>query len=79
MDCFDLAREIRELDMRASPYDLTELGYTPVPIETPQGKAQYAAAQRGFAARGQALRDRLLAAVAGLRPGQAVSAPGRQP
>jgi hypothetical protein len=79
MDCFDLAREIRELDMRASPYDLTELGYTPVPIETPQGKAEYAAAQRGFAARGQALRDRLLAALAGLRPEQEVSAPGRRP
>lgn len=79
MDCFDLARDIRELDMRASPYDLTELGYTPVPIETPQGKSEYAAAQRGFAARGQALRDRLLAALAGLRLEQEVSAPGRQP
>ncbi len=79
MDCFDLARDVRELDMRASPYDLTELGYTPVPIETPQGKAEYAAAQRGFAARGQALRDRLLAALAGLRPEQEVSAPGRRP
>lgn len=79
MDCFDLARDIRELDMRASPYDLTELGYPPVPIETPQGKAEYAAAQRGFAARGQALRDRLLAALAGLRPEQEVSAPGRRP
>lgn len=79
MDCFELARDIRELDMRASPYDLTELGYTPVPIETPQGKAEYAAAQRGFAARGQALRDRLLAALAGLRLEQEVSAPGRQP
>jgi hypothetical protein len=63
MDCFELAREVRELDMRASPYDLTELGYAPVPIETPEGKAEYAAAQRGFAARGQALRRRLLAAV----------------
>lgn len=79
MDCFDLARDIRELDMRASPYDLTELGYAPVPIETPQGKAEYAAAQRGFAARGQALRDRLLAALADLRPEQEVSAPGRRP
>ena len=79
MDCFDLARDVRELDMRASPYDLTELGYTPVPIETPQGKAEYAVAQRGFAARGQALRDRLLAALAGLRPEQEVSAPGRRP
>jgi hypothetical protein len=69
MDCFDLAREIRELDMRASPYDLGELGYEPVPIETPQGKAEYAAAQRGFAARGQALRARLLGALEGLEPG----------
>jgi hypothetical protein len=67
MDCFDLAREIRELDMRASPYDLTELGYEPVPIETPAGKATYAAAQRGFSARGQVLRERLLAAVEDLR------------
>jgi hypothetical protein len=69
MDCFDFARDIRELDMRASPYDLTELGYEPVAIETPPGKAEYAAAQRGFAARGQALRERLLAAVAALRAG----------
>ncbi len=63
MDCFDLAREIRELDMRASPYDLGALGYQPVAIETPAGRAEYAAAQRGFADRGQALRGRLLAAI----------------
>jgi hypothetical protein len=81
MDCFDLAREIRELDMRASPYDLTELGYEPVRIETPEGKAQYAAAQRGVAARGQALRHRLLAAIDALRPAAdaEVSAPARRP
>ena len=69
MDCFDLAREIRELDMRASPYDLSELGYEPVAIETQQGKAEYAAAQRGFSARGQELRRRLLAAVDRIRQG----------
>jgi hypothetical protein len=63
MDCFELAREIRELDMRASPYDLGELGYEPVPIETPEGKAAYAAEQRAFAARGQALRRLLLDAI----------------
>src|SRR5207248_3119835 len=34
-DCFDLAVRVRELDMRASPYDLSGLGYTPVAIETP--------------------------------------------
>lgn len=60
MDCFELALEIRELDMRASPYDLRELGYEPVPIETPEGKTAYAAEQRAFAARGQSLRGLLL-------------------
>jgi hypothetical protein len=63
MDCFDLAREVRELDMRASPYDLRALGLEPVAIETPSGRATYAAAQRGFATRGQRLRDRLLQAL----------------
>jgi hypothetical protein len=42
-DCFELAAEIRELDMRASPYDLREHGYEPVAIETSEGKAAYAA------------------------------------
>jgi hypothetical protein len=60
IDCFELAREIRELDMRAAPYDLGELGYEPIPIETPDGKAEYVAAQRGFSERGQRLRRRLL-------------------
>jgi hypothetical protein len=59
-DCFELAVEIRELDMRASPYDLRAHGYEPVPIETPAGKAEYVAAQRGFAERGGALRERLI-------------------
>lgn len=63
MDCFELARDIRGLDMRAAPYDLRELGYEPVRIETSEGKAQYAAEQRAFAARGQALRERLVAAI----------------
>jgi hypothetical protein len=59
-DCFELAVEIRELDMRASPYDLRAHGYEPVAIETPEGKAQYVAAQRGFAERGAVLRQRLV-------------------
>ncbi|MDG4808282.1 3-methyladenine DNA glycosylase [Micromonospora sp. WMMD1120] len=62
-DAFDLAREIRTLDMRASPYDLAALGYPPVRVETPEGRAEYAAAQRGFAERAAVLRERLLAAV----------------
>jgi hypothetical protein len=71
-DAFALARDIRELDMRASPYDLAALGCPPVPIETPAGRAEYAAAQRGFAERAAPLRDRLVAAIDAAR----AAAPG---
>ncbi len=60
-DCFELARDIRELDMRAAPYDLEDLGFSPVRIETAAGKAEYAEAQRRFAERGAPLRGRLIA------------------
>jgi hypothetical protein len=59
-DCFALARDVRALDMRASPYDLTELGYPPVRIEAPEGKAEYATAQREFTRRAAPLRQRLI-------------------
>ena len=59
-DCFELARDIRVLDMRASPYDLSALGYPPVRVETAQGKQEYVAAQRAFAERGAPLRARLI-------------------
>ena len=75
VQCFALARDVRELDMRASPYDLSELGYEPVRIETPQGRAEYAAAQRRFAERGQQLRRDLLAAVRISRAGQPPESP----
>ncbi|HEX4361639.1 MAG TPA: 3-methyladenine DNA glycosylase [Pseudonocardia sp.] len=60
-DCFELAGSVRELDMRASPYDLSALGYSAVPIETPAGRADYARQQAGFADRAGPLRDRLIA------------------
>jgi hypothetical protein len=66
-DCFELARDIRAVDMRASPYDLRELGYPPIAIETPVGRAEYESEQRAFAARGEPLRARLLELVARLR------------
>ena len=59
-DCFALAWDIRELDMRASPYDFASLGFEPVRIETPAGKQEYVAAQRAFAERGAPLRARLV-------------------
>lgn len=67
-DCFALSREIRELDMRASPYDLSDLGYEPVRIESDEGRATYVAAQREFAMRAAALRERLLDLLAALAP-----------
>lgn len=60
LECFDLASRIRRLDMRASPYDLSDWGYEPVPIETPAGRAAYARAQKGFAEESQVLRSKLL-------------------
>ncbi len=60
-DCFELARDIREIDMRASPYDLKTLGFTPIAIETPAGRAEYEQHQRTFASRGEPLRARLIA------------------
>ncbi|RWR20904.1 3-methyladenine DNA glycosylase [Microbacterium enclense] len=63
LDAFELARDIRTLDMEASPYDLTDWGYSPVAIETPEGKAQYVTRQRAVSERSQVLRASLLAAV----------------
>ncbi|MFC6162250.1 3-methyladenine DNA glycosylase [Kribbella jiaozuonensis] len=60
LDCFELARDIRTLDMQASPYDLAPLGYPPVRIETAEGKAEYTAAQRAFADRARPLRRQLV-------------------
>ena len=59
-DCLELAAATRELDMRASPYDLSALGCQPVRIETSAGRAEYARAQAGLAARAGPLRDRLV-------------------
>ena len=60
-DSFALARDIREIDMRASPYDFQKIGYAPIAIETPEGRAEYEAHQRSFAERSQPLRARLVA------------------
>jgi hypothetical protein len=59
-DCFVLAWDVRSVDMRAAPYDLTAWGFEPIPIETPEGKQEYAARQRGFAEEAAPLRRRLI-------------------
>jgi hypothetical protein len=71
-DCFALAREVRAIDMRASPYDFRELGYDPIAIETPEGRAEYVDFQRDFAVRGTRLRARV---VEGLRTALDVEVP----
>lgn len=63
LDCFELARDIRTVDMQASPYDVSSLGLPAIPIETPVGKREYARRQRGFTERGNTLRQRILSAI----------------
>ncbi|WP_174150317.1 3-methyladenine DNA glycosylase [Microbacterium halophytorum] len=60
LDCFELAADIRCLDMEAAPYDLTAWGFEPVRIETTEGKADYVRRQRAFADRSNRLRERVL-------------------
>ena len=68
-DCFELAWDVRTVDMRAAPYDLTGTvldptgeSWTPIRIETPEGKQEYAAHQRAYADRAAPLRQRLVEA-----------------
>ena len=66
-DAFALAWDIRILDMRAAPYDFTGLRldpageeWTPVRIETADGKAEYAARQRELAERAAPIRSAIV-------------------
>lgn len=49
----------RELDMRASPYDLQEYGYAPIPIETEKGRKEYQILQQQYAQQALELRQEL--------------------
>jgi hypothetical protein len=59
MDCLELAAQARELDMRASPYDLRDYGFEPIAIETPAGRAEYVRVQQHVAEQAAPLRARL--------------------
>lgn len=61
LDCLQLAAAARELDMRASPYDLSSYGYTPIAVEHRAGRAEYARCQSAIAERAAPLRAALLA------------------
>lgn len=61
LDCLDLAAAAREIDMRASPYDLRGYGYAPIAVEDAAGRAEYVRCQKAIAARAAPLRAALLA------------------
>jgi hypothetical protein len=62
-DTFELAREAREIDMRASPYDFSAIGLKPICIETPEGRLEYEGEQRALTKKAAPLRDRLIIAL----------------
>lgn len=63
LDCFALAMQAREIDMRASPYDVTNLGYEPIAIETAEGRLEYVREQKVIAGQAAELRARLASAL----------------
>ncbi|MDH3270680.1 MAG: 3-methyladenine DNA glycosylase [Gemmatimonadota bacterium] len=63
LDCFELAAELRMLDMQASPYDLRDLGFEPVRVETMEGRREYQRRQRELSERAMVLRAELIEVV----------------
>lgn len=66
-DAFELALFTRDVDMRASPYDLSGLGYAPIPIETDAGRHQYAELQTEIYRRAAPIRKALIVSLGKLR------------
>ncbi len=62
-DCFELARDARSVDMRASPYDFSSVGLAPIRIETPEGRGEYEHEQRRLTKKAEPLRARLVASL----------------
>ncbi len=57
---FMLACEAREIDMKASPYDLADHGLEPIKIETEKGRAEYLEAQQSIFKKGIPVREKLI-------------------
>lgn len=64
---FLIALKGRELDMRASPYDLQEQGYAPICIETESGRKEYQLLQQQYTQNTVGLRQELAAFCGRLR------------
>lgn len=67
-EAYEFAIQCRIVDMRASPYDCTELGYEPIPIETPTGRIQYVQAQHELAAAARPIRQKIIEALKAVLP-----------
>jgi hypothetical protein len=65
-DAFELALFTREVDMKASPYDLKKLGYEPIAVETDTGRRQYADLQKKIHEYSIPIRRALLESVSAL-------------
>lgn len=76
---FQLARNIRVVDMRASAYDLREWGYEPIRVETSQGRHEYADLQRQFAQQAATLRNDLITVTHSLGVAASTAEPNLQP
>ncbi len=63
LETFRLATQLRDLDMRASPYDLSAWNVVPIKIETPEGRKTYETEQRRLADIASKLRERLIQAI----------------
>ena len=65
---FELATELRVLDMQASPYDLGDFGLEPVRVETSEGRVEYRLRQRELGEHAGVLRAKLIEALERLAP-----------
>ena len=59
-DAFLLACKVRQIDMRASPYDLQSFGLAPIRIETREGREEYVELQRELSRKAEPIRERLI-------------------
>ncbi|GAA1463117.1 3-methyladenine DNA glycosylase [Williamsia maris] len=66
VDALEVAFDLRELDMRASPYDFAALGFAPIAVETPAGRAEYVRQQATLTDHAALIRRRLIDSCAGL-------------
>lgn len=66
VDAFELAVMARELDMRSSPYDVSEYGMTAIEVDTPEGRKEYAAEQQRVISASAPVRLALLDALQNL-------------